>query len=372
VRIAFYCPNKPLTHPDPSGDLTIAGGIREALNENGHDCREIVQFRSRWFWKSPQGRVEALKRLIGAYANALKFRPHIWLTYHTYYKSPDVIGPLISRSLRAPYVLFQPMYGTKRRKDADTRIGFYLNRLALKTCRHAFVNNIRDIEALGRAGLGRRITYIPPGIFPECFQRDEEAGALIRELHGIPGNVPVLLTAAMFRPGVKFQSLVYLFHSLALLKERNQPFVLMVAGSGPMYHEVQAIAERLLTGCVIFAGQVPRREMPGYYSASDLFVFPGIGESLGMVYLEAQACGLPVVALDTAGVPQVVLKDRTGILVPQDDGRSLAEAVEKLVKEPGLRKELGQKAIEHIRTERNLHKNYSMLARKLESIVESA
>ena len=55
VKIAFYCPNKSLTHPHPSGDQVIARGIQSALDLLGHDCREIVQFRSRWFWKSGSG-----------------------------------------------------------------------------------------------------------------------------------------------------------------------------------------------------------------------------------------------------------------------------------------------------------------------------
>ncbi len=76
---------------------------------------------------------------------------------------------------------------------------------------------------------------------------------------------------------------------------------------------LKALAEDLLPGRVVFTGRVARPDMAQCYSAADLFAFPGIGESLGMVYLEAQACGLPVVALESPGVSQVVVGGQTGI-----------------------------------------------------------
>jgi glycosyltransferase involved in cell wall biosynthesis len=109
--------------------------------------------------------------------------------------------------------------------------------------------------------------------------------------------------------------------------------------------------------------------MAGYYSAADLFVFPGIGESLGMVYLEAEACGLPVAALDLPGVRQVVKNGETGLLAPMDEnGAMLAEAVRKLLRDPENRRRLGAAAVAFIDRERNLHRNYALLIQKLERL----
>lgn len=371
MKIAFYCPNKPLDHPDPSGDLVIARGIRSALKMRGHEFIEPARFRSRWFWKSLPGRLSALKALWAAFIGTRAFKPDIWLTYHTYYKSPDVLGPPLSRVLGIPYVVFQPMYATKRRREPGARTGFYLNRIALKAAKHAFVNNLSDLEALQRIIPKSQTTYLPPGIFPEDFEPNECEGQKIRKLHSIAPDEPLLLTAARFRLDVKFKSLVYLFKSLSGIDGKKEAFKLLVVGYGPAQEELKLAAERLLPGRVIFAGGVRREEMFRYYSAADLFVFPGIGESLGMVFLEAQACGLPVVALKTGGIPQVVRSqnpDPTAILVPSDNGEAMAEAVELLLNDEPLRRRMGRRAREFVKAERNLHVNYRRLALVLEDI----
>ena len=116
MKIALYCPSKPLDHPQPSGDLTIAKGLHQFFNQTGNECREIVRFRSRWFWHSVPGWISALSSTIRALRRTRNFRPEVWLTYHSYYKSPDLIGPLICRLLNIPYFLLEPMYATKWRK----------------------------------------------------------------------------------------------------------------------------------------------------------------------------------------------------------------------------------------------------------------
>jgi glycosyltransferase involved in cell wall biosynthesis len=365
LKIAFFCPNKPLSHPHPSGDLTIARDLHDSLNHMGHECREIAAVRTRWFWKSTRGWSRTLLGFLEAFRNTREFEPDLWLTYHSYYKSPDVLGPFISRLRGIPYVIFQPMYSTRRRKASSTRVGFTLNRLALKAASHTFTNNLNDLEALGRILRPESITYLPSGIVPGDFRRDEAAGEKIRKRFAIPDATTVIMTAARFRPGVKCESLVYLFQSLALLRAASHGFVLLVVGDGPKEGYLRNLAEELLPGRTIFTGKVARRDMVKYYSAADMFAFPGIGESLGMVYLEAQACGLPVVALDSPGVSQVVSADRTGLLVSRDTGESMAEAVRTLLRSPEARRRLGQEALRYVREERDAQRNYRQLSQRL-------
>ncbi len=308
------------------------------------------------------------KTLIEAYRETREFKPDLWLTYHSYYKSPDVLGPLISSLQNIPYVIFQPMYSTRRRKTSTTRVGFYLNRLALTSATHVFTNNLNDLDGLRRLLRPERITYLPSGIVPEDFQRDEAAGETVRRHYGIAAGAPVIMTAARFRPGVKCESLVYLFKALALLRANHHEFILLVVGDGPMGMHLEALAEELLPGRVVFTGRVARQEMAQFYSAADLFAFPGIGESLGMVYLEAQACELPVVALDSPGVAQVVVTGQTGTLVSRDDGEAMAEAISALLKSPEARRKLGREGREFVNEQRNARQNIHRLSQKLEEI----
>ncbi|SMC21732.1 Glycosyltransferase involved in cell wall bisynthesis [Desulfacinum hydrothermale DSM 13146] len=368
MKIAFYCPNKPLDHPEPSGDQTIARGIVQALNGLGHDCREAAVFRARWFWKRPGGWARAAAALVKALRLGRAWRPHLWLTYHTYYKSPDVIGPWVSRHLGIPYVLFQPMYSTKRRRDPKTRLGFYLNRTALLCCRHAITNNRNDVAALVRILPARAVSVIPPGIFPEAFPRDERAGRSLRRHLKLGDQEPVLITVARFRPGVKWESLRFLLEALAREPLKDMYFRLLLVGDGPLEDRVRAAASRYLPSRVIFTGRVARTDLYRYLSAADLFAFPGIEESLGMVYLEAQACGLPVVALRQGGVDQVVEDTRTGLLVPDPDPHVFAQAVGRLLADRDLRIRMGRHAQRFVHTRRNLHRNYRHLSRLLEAV----
>lgn len=332
----------------------------------------MSRFRARWFWREKGGWYRAVQGAVEALRRSRAWRPHLWLTYHTYYKAPDVIGPWLSRLLRIPYVLVQPMYGTKYRRRAATRPGFYLNRWALRCAHLAVSNNRNDLAALERVMPLNRLAYVAPGIFPEMFARCEAARHAVRAHYGFADHHPVLLTVARFRTGAKRKSLHFLFHALARMRNDPLPWRLVVVGDGPLEAEIHTAAARCLGRRVVFAGRVARRDLYAYYGAGDLFVFPGIGESLGMVYLEAQACGLPVVALREGGVDQVVCDGLTGILIPHRDARAYAEAVRNLLQNEPRRLAFGREAVRYVHRHRNLHRQVRYLAGLLESLVENA
>jgi glycosyltransferase involved in cell wall biosynthesis len=153
------------------------------------------------------------------------------------------------------------------------------------------------------------------------------------------------------------------------LRRRGRRFTLVIVGDGKERAHLERLArDEIRDGC-IFAGQAPRQQLYRYYSAADLFVFPGIQEALGMVYLEAQSCGLPVVAFDNAGVPEAVQDGRTGLLVPMRDGRAFAAAIERLLADAPLRRHMGATARTHIREAHELDRNYGIMEEKLKRII---
>ncbi|UCD89865.1 MAG: glycosyltransferase family 4 protein [Desulfobacterales bacterium] len=368
MKISFYTPFKPLDHANPSGDLMIAKSLYDYLESNDHSLRIMSTFRSRWvFWKP-----WLWIRLIGDARRMMRKLPKnsvdLWFTYHSYYKAPDLMGPLVSRRFKIPYVIFQGIYSTKRRRDWKTWPGFILNQKALCAADHVFTNKKVDLNNLRRLLPSQRITYITPGINSEDFSFDTVARNELKVFWNV-GDEPVVLSAAMFRPDVKTEGLSLVIRACGRLHRKGLRFFLVIAGDGRERNRLFSLAKEHLPDRVRFVGKIPRNDMYRFYSAGDIFAFPGINESLGMVFLEAQSCGLPVVAFANGGIPEVVKDGRTGMLVPLYDFNRFAEAIELLLTKTDNRKKMGQAAKIHVRQNHDIGNNYKKMIEVLEDIV---
>jgi phosphatidylinositol alpha-1,6-mannosyltransferase len=368
MRIAFYTPFKPLGHHHPSGDLAIATGLRDYFASRGHDILQAGPLRARWIYWRPWTWIRLLKVYRQSYAEVSHGRANLWLTYHTYYKAPDLLGPMVSRAANIPYVVFQGIFSTKRRRHPKTWPGFVLNRAALKSAQHIFTNRHDDWKNLKRLISQDRITYVKPGIFTEAFSFDGDARQQLRRSWGA-GSEPVILSAAMFRPDVKTEGLSFLIRSCGRLLNSGVSFQLVIAGDGKERKKLQQLADRHLPGRARFVGKIEKEKMHQFYSAGDMFVFPGIRESLGMVFLESQSCGLPVVAFHNGGIPEVVVDGETGFLTPAFSSESFEAAIKKLVLSKDLRRVMGQKAALHVRENHHLIRNYRAMEKVLLNIV---
>lgn len=367
MRICFYAPFKPLGHPNPSGDLIIATGLSEHLQEQGHEIIISSTLRSRWIYWKPWNLIRVLAtraRIIRQWTQA---KPDLWLTYHSYYKAPDMLGPIVAKKLRIPYVIFQGIYSTKVRRNWRTRPGYFLNRRALLAADLVLTNRQGDLTNLQRLLPDTRLKYLAPGIHPDQFTLDPAARKHMRQEWQV-GDTPVILAAAMFRPDVKTQGLTWVIESCARLVQQGNDLRLIIAGDGRERAKLTTLGEKLLGDKISFTGKIPREKMAEFYSGGDLFVFPGINESLGMVFLEAQSCGLPVVAFDTAGVPEVVLHGETGLLTPPFAEKDFDRAVTLLLTNELKRKNMGAAAAHHIRAKHDLNRNYNQLGQLLENI----
>ena len=371
MDIFFYAPFKPLNHPHPSGDLVTARGIVDFLVQRGHQVFPVSNLRCRWIYWKPWiwvkliwERRQILQKMSGT-------SPDLWFTYHSYYKAPDLLGPGISQKLNIPYVIFQGIYSTKRRRQWTAEPGFYLNKNSLCAANHVFSNKLVDLLNLKRLLPENRITYVAPGIFPGEFSFDENARERLRRNWNVKDD-PVIFSAAMFRRDVKTEGLTWVIRACGELYRQGQNFRLVIAGDGREKEKLRQMADEHLADRVLFLGKVPRKDMYGYYSAADVFVFPGIRESLGMVYLEAQSCGLPVVAFNNAGVPEAVQDGKTGILVPMYDLESFVDAVKRLMVDKRLRRRMGSAAKTYVRHFHDLNKNYQQLELSLNAIAKSS
>ncbi|MFD1379568.1 glycosyltransferase [Fodinicurvata halophila] len=197
-------------------------------------------------------------------------------------------------------------------------------------------------------GVKRDIFVQPTGIEYERFQEaDQDAVQSLREKLNIGRNEIVLMSVS--RLSLE-KNIDFMLDALADLRQRiDQPFRLLLLGEGDQHNRLQKRLEELgLADCCMLVGGVPPEEMPLYYSLGDLFVFASKSETQGMVILEAMASGLPVVAVRSSGIDDVVRQDYNGYKTREvrDQWR---DAVARLIQDKALRRTLGAQAREFAR-----------------------
>ena len=154
------------------------------------------------------------------------------------------------------------------------------------------------------------------------------------------------------RPGAKLAS--YRLLAAALARIRSIDWELVVVGDGAARTEVEAAFAAFPPAQVRFVGFQTASSVAAWLRASDVYVWPAIDEAFGMAFIEAQACGVPVVAGDGGGVRAVVCSGRTGLLVPVGDAEAFATATWQLLTDAGLRRQMAEAAPVYARAEHDL------------------
>jgi len=130
---------------------------------------------------------------------------------------------------------------------------------------------------------------------------------------------------------------------------RAKALRLVIGGGGSQEHALRRLATSLgVASCVNFLGRIPHEAVPAWLNRFDIYVAVSRAESFGVAVVEASACGLPVVVSDVSGLAEVVLAERTGVIVPPDDPQALTDALIRFVERPDLRTSLGDAARRHV------------------------
>jgi glycosyltransferase involved in cell wall biosynthesis len=217
------------------------------------------------------------------------------------------VGRMVDKYIAVSHAAERHLVGNKRVPKSKIRV----------------IHNGRDLEQFAPANANRRIAT--------------------RAALGL-GDEPVILAMARLDEQKGHRHLI---DAIALVALRRPKLVTLLAGEGPLEHNLRAqcaalgIAER-----VRFLGY--RRDVPELYEVADIVVLPSLYEGLPLVAIEALAAGRPMVATEVDGTPEVVIHERTGLLVPPANPVALAAAIERLLAEPGLAARLasdGQKFV---------------------------
>jgi len=146
---------------------------------------------------------------------------------------------------------------------------------------------------------------------------------------------------------------------------------LNLVGDGPLQDELRGMAaSNGLDGHIQFAGRVAHEEIPAYLRQADLFVLPSLSEGLPLVLVEAMSAGIPVIASQVGGIPDVVVaegEERNGRLVPAADPEALAGAILEMFRHPEEARQMGLNG--RARVEKYF--NWSVICDQTESIYRS-
>jgi phosphatidylinositol alpha-1,6-mannosyltransferase len=204
----------------------------------------------------------------------------------------------------------------------------------------------RIVPALSPDAAGR-MERLSPGVDPERF-RPGCGGDEVRRQWGIPADAPVVVCTARMVPR-KGQDV--LLEAWPLVRARVPDARLLLVGDGSHRGALERTVARLGRSerqSVVFTGSVPWAQMPAHTDAGDVFAMPcrtrraGLEpEAFGIVFLEAAACGLPVLVGDSGGAPETVVDGETGFVVPPQEAGVVADRLVELLSDPARARVMG-------------------------------
>jgi len=301
--------------------LTRGGPLEAELKAGGVPVR-ILRKRGRW----------DLAVISRAMRVIRQFRPDI---LHTWLPTANTLGRTAGLAARVPVLI-----ASERAADAWKGM---LRRLAdrlLTSYSARIITNSAAVRRFLAEQIGlpqRKIAVIRNGLDLDEFDA-ELAQAPANSLPAISGQPIIVGTVARLEPqkGIKF-----LIAAFSRLPRELGEVELWIVGGGPQERQLreEAGATRV-TGRIRFLGHRP--DVPALLARFDLFVLPSLWEGLPNAVLEAMAARRAVVATAVDGTPEAVEHEKTGLLVPPADAAALAAAIERLLRDPALRRAFGE------------------------------
>jgi glycosyltransferase involved in cell wall biosynthesis len=359
VRIAFHTPLNAYDDGRISGDRRMACQLVAVLEGLGHVVEPVLAARD-FMPSADAGRLARHQSGAARHVEAMLARwrdgvpsPELWFTYHNYYKAPDLLGPAIVEKLGIPYVVAEAS-DAQRRASGEWADHTRIVRAGLSAADLHLHFTDRDRQGLEPwRSAHTALLELPPFI---AFDSEPPR-------HAGDAAVPRLVTVAMMREGTKQNS--YLTLARVLGRVADRPWTLTIIGDGRKRSEIEQAFAGLPAGRVKWRGAIPHDRVVMEMAAHDVFIWPGVREAYGLVYLEAQAVGLPIVAFDSGGVSATVRGGETALLAPEGDEAALAGALQRLLDDTALRATMGRAARYFALTERNPAQAAAILARGL-------
>ncbi|MDB9315089.1 glycosyltransferase [Spirulina sp. CS-785/01] len=254
---------------------------------------------------------------------AIFHRPTLLITTHLNY---GIAGYLLKRLLGVPYwVVVHGLEGwdlthplrVKALEQADRVIA---------------VSDYTKSRLLQEQNLNpQQVTVLPNTFDHHSFKPAPKPQYLLNRYNLTPDQ-PILLTVTRLGRSATYKGYDQILHALVTLRKQIPNLHYLLVGKGDDTPRIQALIEQLhLQDCVTLTGFVPDEELCNYYNLCDVFALPSKGEGFGIVYLEALACGKPILAGNQDGSVDPLLHGKLGCLVHPDDLNSITHNLQQLL-----------------------------------------
>lgn len=180
--------------------------------------------------------------------------------------------------------------------------------------------------------LKNKIKLLPPTINSSLFYPKPKPIYLIKR-HNLKGNNKIILTVARLKRTEEYKGYYKILDVLPDIVKKIPEIKYILVGSGDDLENIQRYIEKKnLKKIVILTGYIPDNELPDYYNLCDIFIMPSKKEGFGIVFLEALACGKPVIAGNKDGSADVALGGDIGILIDPDNLEEIKKAIISVLK----------------------------------------
>jgi phosphatidylinositol alpha-1,6-mannosyltransferase len=270
----------------------------------------------------------------------------------------DLLGPARTQAylpgpLRAPYLI--PLYGIEVWRP-------------LEWDRRRALSHARVVFSISRHTLERAQPYAPvagAAVLPLALEERKPEGAVDASLLGRVGKGFLLIVGRM-DPRERYKGHDQLLEALKGVDDVR----LVVAGDGDDRERLEHKARALgIDDRVTFTGFLSEATIAELYRRCAAFAMPSRGEGFGLVYLEAMRAGKPVLAARGSAAEEIVVDERTGLLVDPDDREELRAALARLVDHPGEARRMGETGFDRWRKEFGIEKFRERLEPLLERLV---
>ncbi len=289
---------------------------------------------------------------------------------HTQLEQANIFGTLAARTLGIPAVAtlhtLDSHEPTSRAYWRDKLCNWVMRNSASRI--FCVSDSARHFHIEHSGLIPEKLVTLYNGIELPGFENRRNAGLRIRQELAIPETARLLVTLAVLRPDKGIQNFLRAFPKIL---EGVPEAHYLVVGDGPHRGTLEDISRNLgLDDRVVFTGR--RDDVGQVLSAADLFVHPTLKDALPTVLAEAMACGLPLIASNVGGVPEMAFHGRNALLVTPGDPDALAEACLKILRDPALAERLRKSGQEIVRELFDIEKQADKLAAFYDDLIASA